>query len=102
MTTTSKHTPGPWKPTRYWQDHNVGNFWTCDIESLAGGVSHICRVQAGHNTNEAYELCRANANLIAAAPDLLEACKNFLYGRKDNRECEAEMRAAIAKAEGHA
>jgi len=41
-----------------------------------------------------------HAQLIAAAPDLLEACEAYYYGRKENRECEAMMRAAIAKATG--
>jgi hypothetical protein len=35
--------------------------------------------------------------LFMASGDLLEACQNFVYGKKDARECEAEMRAAIAK-----
>jgi hypothetical protein len=34
-----------------------------------------CTVQALHWTHEASEIARANARLIAAAPDLLEALK---------------------------
>lgn len=45
--------------------------------------------------------CQGIAGIIeqeTALPELLAACENYLYGRKDARECEAEMRAAIAKA----
>ncbi len=35
-----------------------------------------------------------------AARALLTACKDYVNGRKDARECEAEMRSAIARAEG--
>lgn len=44
--------------------------------------------------------CEANFSLLLAAPKLFEACCNYLYGRKEARECEAEMRAAIAKVNG--
>lgn len=43
----------------------------------------------------------ANARLLAASRKLFEACCNYLYGRKDARECEADMRAAVQKAGGH-
>lgn len=42
----------------------------------------------------------ANARLIAAAPELLLACENYVYGRKSDRECEPKMMAAIVKARG--
>jgi len=58
----SKHTPGPW--------------------ALSSGASHviaacgggICKLDSIHG---AYQDQAANARLIAAAPDLLEACKVF-------------------------
>ena len=36
--------------------------------------------------------------LAAAVPVLVAAIENYLYGRKEARECEAEMRGALAKA----
>ena len=42
----------------------------------------------------------ANARLIAAAPDLLEACKVALYGGGTIAEAAEIVRSAIAKAEG--
>ncbi len=44
---------------------------------------------------------RERESIAAVNRDLLAACENYLYGRKDARECEAEMREAIAKARGH-
>lgn len=93
----SGHTPGPWR---------IGSTQT-RVESRAGSVlavtdyePHIPEVAA-----------RANARLIAAAPELLEALKAVedsicLLGlHTDEDDCEGcrlrqRSRAAIAKAEG--
>lgn len=77
----TKHTPGPWE---VWSDLRIVT--TATPVKLVADV--IDRGTEG----------RANARLIAAAPDLIEACEAYLYGRKGNRACEAMMRAAIAKA----
>ena len=52
----SKHTPGPWEA----REHSDGSHWFVDWD---GGWT------AGD------ELSEANARLIAAAPELLEACE---------------------------
>ena len=90
----AKHTPGPW---RYEESTKTiralpSNYWLCTMDSWDGAVSH-----------------EANAALIAAAPELLEALKGVvmlwddLYsGMQDGEEAslwEAAKRA-IAKAEG--
>ncbi len=54
------------------------------------------------NPSQSNEVAHANAQLFAASKDLLAACQNYVYGHKDALECEADMRAAIAKAEGDA
>lgn len=94
-----KHTPGPWwvKAEFYiaagddpedWQ--HVGNVTDIDDDGQDLPV----------------EVWQANAKLIAAAPDLLAACKEFVnwYGSDSsefNRDNAYERaRAAIAKAEG--
>jgi hypothetical protein len=67
------------------------------------GDNHGVAIIVG-NVGE-HDIAEANANLIAAAPDLLEALKSAL-GIMADVECycaesvEQEMRAAIAKAEG--
>lgn len=54
------HTPGPW---------HVGPHYTCDVESREGRVCE-CRPFGSDRAD-------ANARLIAAAPDLLEALKSL-------------------------
>lgn len=56
----SKHTKGPWKPSR--------NSNYVDGDTNADDATTICEVFA-------YPEQAANAALIAAAPDLLKACE---------------------------
>jgi len=82
-----KHTPGPWKAEHY-NIHPHIEIWSDNGETN----TRICYLQ-----DHVVESC-ANANLLAAAPDLLNACKNIVWNRND-----ATVRlamAAIAKAEG--
>ncbi len=78
----TKHTPGPWGS----QDNPV----------LVRGCNFLSH--AHYET----ELGRANARLIAAAPDLLAACVEFVRkvdaGEARSTKSAAQMRAAIAKA----
>ena len=86
----SKHTPGPWRVVDSWNDHMV--------EGQNG--EEIIWQDGPHNTPAIKE---ANARLIAAAPDLLEALvmvlddPNALDGRPRTYEIVC---AAIAKAKG--
>ena len=88
---TKKHTPGPWEV----QYNTVIECW--DIgkageERLAGLLASVLS-------------SNADARLIAAAPELLEALKNLYTATPDNEGGELgracmKARAAIAKAEG--
>jgi hypothetical protein len=116
-----KHTPGEWRAA-----HGIG--WS--------NVYGPCNVNVGHcsdtgvcSASESYYIAReereANANLIAAAPDLLAACKEAYFAwahgagsvttsddpdtranaERNIREGKRIMKliaAAIAKAEGGA
>jgi Iap family predicted aminopeptidase len=89
MSTTS-HTAGPWKA-------NFESFcpeWA--IITTAGG-SIVANVNADHRQE-------ANARLISAAPDLLEAlrelCADKYLSDPINADRMKNARAAIAKAEG--
>ncbi len=102
----SAHTPGPWQ--WYWR---LG-------ENLKADCGVFSETRPGH----AYSVCRApqyegqaqweaNARLIAAAPELLEACQTVLAGIERGLPIDANtvnglvvarLRAAIAKAEGRA
>lgn len=96
----TQHTPGPWEfiPNR--------------IVAHDGQAIEICSIKQFDLLNDA-EQCRieADARLIAAAPELLEACKTALrdamepvgeHGThyKVHRDDVAAIRAAIAKAQG--
>lgn len=108
---SAKHTPGPWITNE--ADHDAPYQ---DIKIKAGKHHTVCTVWIDdapvHDFNALQE---ANARLIAAAPDLLEAAKQVLawYEAEDGhskvdfyervemcRKSEAAIRAAIAKAEG--
>lgn len=87
----SKHTPGPWwwrrekaKPVQGWY--------------LAPGV---LIADGNDGTPGGDEMDRANANLIAAAPDLLNACEeafDFLGGADGASAIRAKLLNAILKA----
>lgn len=102
-----KHTPGPWTHDPIWSNRVVmpdySYIWIIGYDSK-GGPIHVARVDGPRE-----EQCTANARLIAAAPELLEALKLLLA------ECDQQVsignmpydwvsfgiaRAAIAKAEG--
>lgn len=88
----SKHTPGPWQ---YAFEGGTTAFIT-----EADGSTIIC-IRTTENTT-AHKNLAANARLIAAAPDLLNAVR-FLLSNPDNRISQADINAAgaaIAKATG--
>lgn len=111
---TSKHTPGPWSLPHFAQpDVN------CECEyvltdHLMGAVATVHCSGAGndwksHGDNPRFVEAVANARLIAAAPDMLDALEAALpvvefaisyYGSSEAIDALALVRQAIAKAEG--
>jgi hypothetical protein len=85
----SEHIPGPWE---LFASQN-GAF---DITALNGAVVICHREDWTHRANES----RANARLIAAAPDMLAALKRVLAVADRKTEEFDAARAAIAKATG--
>lgn len=92
------HTAGPWSVAEYG-----------DGDSLvihAGEDWRVCFMATPGSSPRAMETIEANARLIAAAPDLLEALKEIerICGGASNFTGEsviaAKARAALAKAEG--
>lgn len=85
----SAHTPGPW--TIYPETDGTD---ICAVDYTPGLPIRqiIARPDRGANWI-------ANARLIAAAPELLEACRKALYALK-GREHDQFLRDAIAKATG--
>jgi hypothetical protein len=123
--TKVKHSPGPWAVVAI--DHlTTGDHWCCDIipegPNYRGGVAYLQSHE--HINGQTVGETQANAALIAAAPDLLEACRRVaefdgqcIYGTLDVDEmspreafrvgsaiaferCVSLVRSAIAKATG--
>lgn len=112
MGTKSKHTAGPW----YVHEHTDTHKKNFDIR-IAGGPGigkQIARVNSNVGlTHEGYDVPRATAHLVAAAPELLSALKGAqLALRKALPHLPAddeaiycgewldEIKEAIAKARG--
>ena len=128
----SEHTPGPWD---IWEGADyvggasdlcigAGEKWLFNMEHRVCEARdchwNVCRLRNDITIAETGECCadeeckhathitdeqRANARLIAAAPDLLEACRRVVELTASHRLLAAELdiplvEAAIAKAEG--
>ena len=106
----SKHTPGPWS----YDIHGVITGGTHLATSVCVTSQHKWERAEGLGTwledqhrRELVSECRANARLIAAAPELLEALKMVVRHGSAVQHSDQLMfevlsaaRAAIAKAEG--
>lgn len=94
--TTQKHTPGPWTYRAY-STHPHHIIEAEDREGVAYTMDHEAD-------------SKANATLIAAAPDLLAALERLLNAEAlvddeyyaEIEAAEEQARAAIAKAKGEA
>lgn len=82
------HTPGPWHVVKIPGESRLR------VHAETYDVADICHAGGADD---------ANARLIAAAPDMLAACKDFLeacHKGKDLKPAMAQARKAIEKAEG--
>lgn len=103
-----KHTPGPWRvaapPDKVCTDYRDEGGSMLDSNWARGGHAKTI-VTCEHRSWMALGEEFANAHLIAAAPDLLDAAKNLVRHLSENFRDDAsvwvrEANAAIAKAEG--
>ncbi len=82
------HTPGPWVAHQMSED---SPYWMVREESIpedCGGLV-VCA-----------SLTKADADLIAAAPDLLDACREAIHYIPEWHELHAELEDTIREAEG--
>jgi hypothetical protein len=100
-TFVGQHTPGPWETEQEVMNehHNLTEIFVRHVDS-----GRICQTFANClvNTDEA---CRANARLIAAAPELMAACQGLLHIAETGVMSLGTLRlahAALAKATGSA
>ena len=116
MSSTDKHTPGPWMwGTEFSKlgrgDEEIPKFANCCLCGPDGQDIIPIRIDHGEPLwdidpgawNGVFPT-KADRDLIAAAPDLLEACRKALseYSTHDQGTIDTRMalRAAIAKATG--
>lgn len=97
----AKHTPGPWSV-----DLETGQIDAADgqatIGTIYGADDYPCLDDDDEGVQTYHGECRANARLIAAAPDLLVALEHILadpFTIISKRSVEL-ARAAIAAANG--
>jgi hypothetical protein len=94
--TSATHTPGPWvyhySPYIGHNDEEIPAF------ELHGDEAKICDT----NEDQPWEEQEANARLIAASPELLEAAEKVVsrWEKGDLAEAVRELDAAIATAKG--
>jgi hypothetical protein len=86
------YTPGPWKSS-----DEIGCAFQISAKYTQVADVHINNNSTRHNV---YKEARANATLIAAAPDLLAALEVLVNKPEIHSEDMQRARAAIAKAEG--
>jgi len=91
-----KFTPGPWKKFSRWNDRYLAVIDSIPDRDSAVVANCICHVAL---TNED---AKANAHLIAAAPELLAACEAFVAADNQDGGSLAYVMAmeAIKKAKG--
>ena len=99
-----KHTPGPWKADRMYhgpkeKDRRCGFIVNGPDENQQDLPLRICdlRVPSGM---DGFREGQANARLIAAAPELLEALREVVSISDRKHNAWDKARSAIAKAEG--
>jgi hypothetical protein len=100
----SKYTPGPWRIA----GSTYGERWIVDSESPKTGKQNLIAMLQDHWKGNANGDMDANANLIAAAPLMLEALEmadelidQLIIDNTDNHaEERAKIRAAIKAAKG--
>lgn len=90
----TKHTPGPWEfdGEYVWADAVRGYVADPNTEDMTSG--------RGLAKLDAPEMIKANGYLIAAAPNLLEACRQARSMTPDGGYTANVLDAAIAKATG--
>jgi len=93
------NTPGPYVAYIL----KVGGEWTYVIKTASNPGKHIATINKYAKCGD-WSCAEENMNLLAAAPELLAACVEFVRkcecGQARSKASYAEMKAAIAKSQG--
>ena len=73
---TTKHTPGPWRLDI--AARSAGFAVVASRPKASGGTNRVCSTIPANRTPDAFEEAKANARLIAAAPEMLAALKDAI------------------------
>ena len=90
---TAKHTPGPWTP-------EFGEAYRVRAQQDGGQVAIMMNLKGRHGLagRRNGDEVAANARLIAAAPELLEALETIAAGNTNPDEMVEIARVAVKKA----
>jgi hypothetical protein len=110
MRDKSTHTPGPWRADTYQNESN--GVWNVTVNTdyppaLCNEARSIAVMTGSYYTApgefhepNALPVNQANARLIAAAPDLLAACKALIgYAESDLRNLESDAANGVEDAQ---
>ena len=101
----SKHVPAPWEISKFCNDlGGKGGIAIDAIDPVDGKNFEVCEVWGINTDNELDDRSRANAKLIAAAPELLKALQYAIKQERGDVGCVRDWKfvaeEAIAKAIG--
>ncbi len=99
---STQHTPGPWTLDLGNIGADMKNHVPIDAPDHGGIAQVVWVMEDDASASKSTPACEANAFLIAAAPELLEALKQIAAGQYVEGEEREIARAAIAKATGKA
>jgi hypothetical protein len=98
------HTPGPWEISDNGTADRGTGAWACDEIWQTHNDTDQRLIASVHYVDGTNSECQANARLIAAAPELLEAVQHVLLASEDGGDMNdvdwKMLRAAIQKAKG--
>lgn len=92
--TEFKHTPGPWA-----QEDSSNTVWyrvAAKAPKQHGGGRSICTVRPAYGTGEALGEAKANAHLIAAAPEMARLLDTLTSEQSSAQQVGAAYAAARA------
>lgn len=84
----TKHTPGPWLYSPHYREHAQGHIY---LPNANENEAHTIDLVGAAGMSQ--EQLNANANLIAAAPDMLEALEFIFFQAIDDDTTEDDIRA---------